>query len=130
MSSTLRNINDVLLRAARFQVAVLIWKAHNRIDAADINPLRIGPRGIKRNAVWPLQSWRESFHLLRLAVCGNSAKNLHITWIAFSDEKIAVRRRHDQSRIIQPARILLDGETWQRFRPCITRTRHHFGAVV
>src|SRR6202041_4129431 len=90
-------------------------------DVADIYPLRIGSWRIKGNSVWSLQSRRECFHLLRFAVCGNSAKNLHITWIAFSDIKIAIRRRHDQPRIIESARILLNAETRQRFRQAPAR---------
>src|ERR1700733_9999777 len=99
MSSALRNIYNVLLRATRFQIAVLIRKAHDRIDVAHINPLRSGPQRIKRNSVRPLKSRRESLQLLRLAVRRDSAKNFDISWIAFRHEEIAVRRGHYQPRI-------------------------------
>src|SRR5579863_212294 len=130
MPSAVRNVHDMLLRTARLQIAILIWKTYDRTDRADVNPLRIGSGRIKRNSVRPLQPRCERFHLLWLAFRGDSAKSLHVTWIALSDKKIAVRRRYDQPRIIQRARILLHAEAGKRFGPRVARACYHFRAIV
>src|SRR5271156_6951961 len=100
MSSARRNIHDVLLRPARFQIAVLIRKAQNRADRADVNPLRIGSGRVKRYSVRLLQAGRKGLLLLWLSVRRDSAKELHLSPLGFRPKKKPVRRRHHPPRVI------------------------------
>ena len=55
---------------ARLQISIVIRETDDLIRVPNINPLRIGPGGIKRNPIRPLQAARKNRHLLRLAIGG------------------------------------------------------------
>ena len=123
-------IGDMLRRAARLQIAVVIRKANHFVGVADINPLRIRPRRIKRNPVRTLQAAGENLHLFRLAVAGHAAKHANAPGIALGQKNVAVGSGPQQSRILQSRGIHLHLESRRRHRPRILRTRHQLGAVV
>src|ERR1700737_710373 len=63
-----------LRRAARFQVAVLIRKPHDRVRVSDVHPLRIWARRIERDAVRPIEATREDLNLLGFGIGSDSAE--------------------------------------------------------
>ena len=68
MAAAARQVSNVLSVAPRFQIAIVIRETHDLIRIADIDPLRIRARRIKRDAIRPLQSARKDRGLFRLAV--------------------------------------------------------------
>src|SRR5258707_8423517 len=67
-------LSNYLLLAARLQVAIAIRKTHHRIRVADVYPLRIRTRWIKRNPKRLLQAGGKDLSLLRFAIFGYSTK--------------------------------------------------------
>jgi hypothetical protein len=79
----------VLRRAARFQVAVLIRKPHDRVRVSDVHPLWIWAGRIERDAVRPIEATREDLNLLGFGIGSDSAEAFDVAGIAFCDEVIA-----------------------------------------
>src|SRR6202049_1897735 len=129
MSTRGRQIGDMLRRAARLQIAEAVGKAYNFVGVADIYPLRILPRGVKRDSVRALQSAGEDLHLLGLAVGSQSPKNANASGSAFREEDVAIGSGPQQARIIQASRILLNLETCRRDGPGTCRSRNHLGTI-
>src|SRR5260370_3818890 len=111
--------------AHRRQIAVTVRKAYNFVGVAHINPLRIFSRGVKRDSVRPLQSAGENLHLLRLAVGSQATKNANASGSAFREEDVAMGSSPQQTRTIQPSRIVLNLETCRRDGPHICLARNY-----
>ena len=116
--------------AARFQITILIRKAHDGVGVANINPLRIWTGRIERDAVGLLQSGGEGFGLLRLAVRRDSAEDQNFTGIAFGEKIISIGRGGYEPRIIEVGGVLLNLETCRSFGPCVLRARDHAGSIA
>ncbi len=120
---------QVLRRAARLQIAVLIGKPHHRIRVPDVDPLRIGSRRIERNAVRPVQAAGENFHLLGLGLAADAAEHSDIPGIALGHEIIAIGGHANQARRVQPGRVEIHLESSGSFRPRVWRTVNEFGRI-
>src|ERR1035438_6345625 len=75
VSATEGEVRDVLGRAARFQVAILVGETDDRIGVADVNPLRIGSRRIEGDAVGLFQSGSENLAFSWFASARDSAED-------------------------------------------------------
>ena len=116
--------------AARFQIAILIRKLHHAPGIRHIHELRIRSRWIEGNPEGLVKTGREHLHRLRAPIRSDSAQHTDLSFLTLSDEKIAVRRGSNQSRLAQSGRDLINLESRQRLRPCITRPRYHTRIVV
>jgi len=96
-----RQIEQVLRRSAAGQIAVVIRKTHHRIHVGYVDPLWIGSQRIEGDAERSIQAGGEDLHLLRLALGGDSAEDLNVAAIGFSQEEIAVGSSADDPRIVQ-----------------------------
>src|SRR6185312_2499429 len=90
-------IDDRLRRTAGLQIAIVIGIAHNGVRIAEIDPLRIIAKRIKRNPVIHLQTCCEDGLLFGLAVL-QPAKDLHLPGIALRDEQVSIRSFYDLAR--------------------------------
>src|ERR1700732_2980481 len=129
MSTRGRQIGDMLRRAARLQIAETVRKAYNFVGVADIHPLRIFSRGVKRDSVRALQSAGEDLHLLRLAVGSQATKNANASGSAFREEDVAIGSSPQQARTIQARRIVRNLEPCRRDGPHICRSRTYIGTI-
>src|SRR6266850_1558805 len=130
MAIATRHIRDVFCGSARFQISVLIRKAHYRVRVSNIDPLGIRPRRIKVDAERAVQTGGENLRLLWLALGRDSPKDPHVPRVALRDKKIAVGRGPNLPRIIKPRRIKLYFESGQNLRPSVLWTRHKLRAVA
>ncbi len=83
-------VGDVLRGAARLHISIVIGKANHLVGIAHIDPLRIGPRRIKRNPIRPLQATGENLHLFRLAVAGHAAEHANAPGFALGQKNVAI----------------------------------------
>ena len=67
-ASAAGQVGQVFRGAAGLQIAIFIGEAHDAVGIADVDILRIGSRGIERDAEWLVQAFGENGGLLRLAV--------------------------------------------------------------
>src|SRR5581483_5359832 len=74
VTTTGRQIGNVLSPPGGFQIAVMIRKSHHGVGLADVYPLRVGTRRIKRDSVRPSQTGGEDGHLFRFAIARDSAE--------------------------------------------------------
>src|SRR6185437_1992068 len=116
--ATPRNAANQFFRfAARFEVAVMIREADHGNRVADVDPLGIPTRRIKRDPKWIRKPGREYRRLLRFAILRNAPENADFAGIHFRDEQIAVWRLADLARTVEALRIPLHFKSLGRLRP-------------
>src|ERR1700761_9491660 len=91
--------HDRLWLAARRHVAIAVRKAQHGIGIADIDPLRVGPRRIKRDAKRISEPGCEDRGLWRAAAV--LVQHADTAALALGDEDVAVRRSADNARARQ-----------------------------
>src|SRR5579864_1044496 len=102
MSASRRQVCDVLRRAARLQISIVIREPNHLVGIADINPLRVRSRWIEGDPVRPSQAASKNRCLFRLSVGSDSTKYANASRFTFCQEDVAVRSGAQQSRIIEP----------------------------
>src|SRR5262249_17351030 len=71
-------VGDLLRRASRFEVSILVGNADYRIRVADVDPFRIWSRRVKRNSKRLGQAGGEGLGAFRFAVFRHAAENLDV----------------------------------------------------
>src|SRR6266478_2294643 len=130
MSAAPGDIGNMFRRTARFQIPILIRKAHNRICVPNVDPLRVRSWRIKIDSEGTIQTGGIDPRLLRLTLGCNSAKYLDFSSAALRHEKIAIGGRSNQTWLTKPTRIKLDFKSRWHERPRFLRARHQLGAVA
>src|ERR1700676_1691431 len=115
----MREVHNVLRRAPRLQVSLLIRKPDNGVGVPHVHPLRVASRRIEGNAVGAAESAGENASLPRFTTSGDSAEHFDFSAAAFCQEKVTVGRRADQPRIIESRGVALYRETGRSLRPSI-----------
>ena len=123
-------VHDDLTRASRLGVVGLIRKPDDRVGVGDVDPTRILPRRVERDAERLLQALGEDLHELRLSVAVRIPEDTHAPCGRLDDEQIAVRRRTRHARVRQPGREELDAEAVGHARRRALGTRDDARAVV
>src|SRR5438552_15252613 len=112
-------------RSSAGQITVVVGKAYDRVHIGDVDPLGIGSGRIERNTKRRIQSRREDLHLLGPAIRSDSAKNLNVAAVGFSQENVTIGSGPHQARIAESSRIQLYVETCGRLWPSILGPRDH-----
>src|SRR6266404_1563754 len=76
------DIGNMFRRTARFQIPILIRKAHNRICVPNVDPLRVRSWRIKIDSERAVQTARKYLRLLRFALGCNSTEYPDLPWAA------------------------------------------------
>ncbi len=129
-ASAAGQVGELFHGAARLQVAVLVGEAHDAVGVADVNPLRIGSEGIKRDAEGLMQAGGEDGDLLRLAVRADAAKDLDLAGFALGQKQVAVGRDANEARIVEAGGVEVHLEALGRNGPRVGGTGNDVGAVV
>src|SRR5256886_2985057 len=95
------NVGNVFGRAARLQLAILVWKADDGIRVAHVNPLRIGSGRGEINSKWPVQTSRKDFGAFRFSFGGDAVEDADFSAAAFGGKEIAVWSGTNQARVGQ-----------------------------
>ena len=130
MAASAGNIGDVLRRTARLQISVLIRKPNDRVEIADIDPLRIRSLRIKRNAERFVEAGSEDLALLRLAFGGDATEDVNLAFVGLGHEEVAVRCCADKPGIHESGRVELNLESLGSHRPDTFRPRNQLRGVA
>src|SRR6185369_4702201 len=120
----------MLCGSCRLGIAGAIGKTHNDVRLADVHILWIGTGRIERDAIGLLQARGEDLHLLRLSICGDTAKDANATGAGFGEEDVSVWRSANQARLSESRGVELDLESGRCFGPGVCGTRNKVGSIV
>jgi hypothetical protein len=125
-----RQISDVLLRSARFQVAIRIRKAQDRIRITHIDPLRVRAWGIKRYSEGLSEACGEGGDLLGLARAVDAAKDFDLSAPTLGKKDVSIGGRSKEAWVVEPIGVKLDFEARRRDRQSTLGPGHNIRPVI
>ena len=105
--------------------APLVREPNHAVAVRDVDPPRVGPGRIERDAIRLLQATCKDHILCRLGAPGGHPQDAHRAEHAVGDEQVAVGRHANHARLVLVGRDELRHETVGELRAGIRRHWHH-----